>query len=63
MDYDKLVPELVEIWSSNGNSKFNEENVRDLINNYFLIAFKIGKNDRMPVIFDDARKFLASSGA
>ena len=59
IDFEKIVSELVEIWSDSNNPKMNQENVRKLINRYFPVAVKISASDRMPAIFEEARMFLA----
>jgi hypothetical protein len=61
LDFDKLVSELVEIWSDGGNRKLNQDSVRGLINRYYPIAVRINSSDRMPAIFDGAREVLADA--
>ena len=58
LDFEKIASELVEIWAGSCDSKINHEDVRRLINGYFPVAVKINAGDRMPAIFDEARKFL-----
>jgi hypothetical protein len=58
LDFEKIVLELVVIWSKSGNSEMNQESARSLISRYFPIATKITGNDRMPAIFERARRFL-----
>jgi len=61
LNFEKLVSELVEIWSDGGNRKMNQDDVRGFINRYFPVAARISASDRMPAIFDVARKFLANA--
>ena len=61
LDFEKLLSELVEIWSGSRIAKMNQDGIRSLINRYFPVAVGIGGSDRMPAIFDEARKFLAGA--
>ncbi len=51
LDFEKLLIELTEIWSTNSGSKMNQENVRNLINHYFLLL-------RRSAVRTECRRFL-----
>jgi hypothetical protein len=59
LDFERLILELVTKWSKASTLQIDQERVRSLINRYFPIAIMIRLSDRMSVVFDTARKFLA----
>ena len=61
LNFEEMVSELVAIWSHSSKKKINQESARGLINQFLPIADAIGPSDRMPAIFDEARKFLAEA--
>jgi hypothetical protein len=59
LNFEIMLSELAKIWSDASNAQFDPERVRNLFNSYFPIALKIKNHERMPVVFEKARKFLA----
>ena len=58
IDFDKLVEEMLPIWSSGTHSQKSTLQVSGSIETYFPIARAFPKNTRMPTIFQKARRIL-----
>lgn len=58
LDFEMMLSELVEIWSSARNRPLDREQIRTLINRYYPIADVVKGREQMPGIFNVARKHL-----
>jgi hypothetical protein len=59
LDFEMMLSELVEIWSSARNKALERERIRTLINRYYPVAYDIEAREQMPGIFEIARKHLS----
>lgn len=61
LDFDAVLSELVEIWSTAGTTQVDPEHIRTLISGYYPTASAIRGHDRMTAVFEAARRFLERS--
>jgi hypothetical protein len=61
LDFEKVLRELVEIWSAARDKKFDLEHTRTLISRYFPIASPIRGHEQMSSVFETARKHVAEA--
>src|SRR6266446_10988888 len=55
-DFEKVLSDLVEIWSAARGKQLDPEHTRSLLSRYFPVALQIGPEDQMPTVFETARK-------
>jgi hypothetical protein len=60
-DFEGVLSDLVEIWSTARGSRLDREQTRGLVSRYFPVALEIGPQEPMMVVFDKARTFVADS--
>jgi hypothetical protein len=60
-DFDKVLSDLVEIWSAARGAQLDRELTRGLVSRYFPVALEIAPQEQMVVVFDKARTFVADS--
>jgi hypothetical protein len=59
LDFEKVLSELVEIWSAARGSKIDPECTRRLVSRYFPVALTIRGHTKMGDVFENARKHVA----
>jgi hypothetical protein len=58
LDFEKLLSELVGLWSTVGVAQVDPEHCRASIVDYYPMASKIKGHDRVASVFHEARKYL-----
>jgi hypothetical protein len=61
VDFEKLLSELVVIWSRKDEKQFDLEDTRRLVSGYFPTGQKIRGHENMAIIFDTARNYVDKS--
>jgi hypothetical protein len=61
LDFEKVLSELIEIWSADRNKEFDLEQTRALISRYFQVAWRIRGHEQMASIFEAARKHVVEA--
>jgi hypothetical protein len=59
VDFEKVLSELVEIWSAARGNSLDPEHTRKLVSRYFPVALPIRGHEQMAGIFEIARKQLS----
>lgn len=63
LDFERVLTELVEIWSDARGSPLDREYTRRLVSGYFPVALPIRGHDQMTNVFETARKHMAGQAA
>lgn len=58
LDFEVVLSELVEIWSTAGTTQLNPEHIRALVSDYYPAASAVKGHDLMAAVFETARSFL-----
>ena len=59
LNFEMALSELAKIWSDTSNKQFDPNNVRNLFDSLFPITLRIKNYEKMPVVFEKARRSLA----
>jgi hypothetical protein len=59
LDFEKVLCEMVEIWSKGREKPLDTEHTRRLVSRYFSVAAAIQGHDEMVSVFEAARKLVA----
>lgn len=60
-DFEKVLAELINVWSAARGKQLDLEGTRSLVSRYFPLALQIGPRDQMAAIFDTARALVADA--
>jgi hypothetical protein len=58
LDFEKVLAELVDIWSALRETQPNPDRMRTLLSDYFPIASEIKRHDQMTNVFEVARNYV-----
>ncbi len=61
-DFEKVLSDLIEVWSAAHGRQFDPEHTRSLLSRYFSVALQIGPEEQMASVFELARKFVTEDG-